>query len=993
MKQPLRFSLLGGINITLGGEPVTGFVSSKAQALLCYLAVSGRSHTREALAGMFWGNVPEADSRASLRQALSNLRKLIGAHLVITRQTAVFNQDSPHWLDVVAFEALLQDGRKADEAAINALQQAVSLYQGDFLAGFYIDDCPAFEEWLLNRQERLQQLALQAWQQLVTYHTRRGEYRQAIRYTRRWLAFAPWQETAHRQMMRLLAYTQQYNDALLQYDTCRAMVERELGVRPMPETTLLQQRIQTMRSTRRRLQLPLPPSPLVGRETELAELTTLLNDPDCRLLTILGLGGVGKTRLAMAVASQISPVFLEGVVFVSLADVTPLQPSPHHIVETLATAVAEALPVTLPGQGSLREQVVNYLRRREMLLVLDNFEHLLAGSDWLAAILRQAPELKFLVTSRERLNLRDEWLFDLGGLACPPHGTAAEVLPQYGAVRLFQNVISRYKRQRTLNGDSAAVIQICRLTAGLPLALELAAASTPDMPPAEIAAGIHRSLDFLHSKLRDLPTRHRSLRAVFDHSWRRLNQAERKGLQRLSVFHGSFTTEAARITTGSKPALLNSLAEKSLLQVAADNAYRLHEMIRQFAAEKLAAAPDHEYRVREGHADYYAGLLEVENERLLGARQAAALAGIEHQLPNIRTAWQWATQESKGPLLQKASCALTQFFFMRGRSPEGTALLQETVAHLEKTAVAQPVLGRLLAQQAWLQRGTHAYDETEGIARCSLALCRAAGDPYGEAVAVETMGWLVYYQGQYDQAIRLGKQALRLFQEAGEPYNLAYLLRMLGLYHLNQARYPAAGQPEPPPPKTVAALRRQAYTYFQEALPLAQAAGNRWSEARILSALGYHAYHSEQYDVSARYHRAALAIFRELDLPEQMATCLCWLGPSLSQLGQQEQARPYIYEALSIALTLGIPMSLIGALDQLVQSVLVKEEDAALAVELSALILSQPTTDERLRYRHEKLLTERKAALPEAVAAAAEQRGRHGRLEDVALQLLVDDDR
>ena len=341
MMAELQLSLLGGVQIKLDGEPVSGFVSSKVQALLCYLVVTERSHTRAALAGIFWGSVPPSDARTSLRKALSNLRKLVGDHLHITRKTAALAPDAHCQVDVARFTALLEQFRQGD-GGFSLLRDAAACYQGDFLEGFFVDDAPAFMEWAVAERERLRQQALHALQQVADHYVRQGAYGDAIRYTGRLLALAPWREAAYRQMMRLLAYNRQYGEALAQYQTCRANLQRELGVDPMPETVALYERIQAAR-TRRPPQAPVSAA-LIGRSRELADLDSLLHNPDCRLITIVGPGGIGKTRLAWETAVRHHASYLEGVAMVPLAAVAT--------ADLLAPAIANALDLALYGPSN-----------------------------------------------------------------------------------------------------------------------------------------------------------------------------------------------------------------------------------------------------------------------------------------------------------------------------------------------------------------------------------------------------------------------------------------------------------------------------------------------------------------------------------------------------------------------------------------------------------------------------------------------------------------
>ncbi len=294
MKQSgvLTLRLLGKPQVEWGAGPVTGFISAKAQALLFYLVVTGRAHARKALAGLLWGEMPEAQASKNLRNALSNLRSLVAAYLLITREDVAFNRNVPYWLDVDVFLAALSgDIWRKD---LSSLHNAVELYQGDFLEGFYVGQALAMEEWMLGRRSLLNGLMVQALQTLVVKHLEREENASGIHYANRLLAIEPWREETHRHLMLLLARSRQRSAALAQYEICRKSLTAELGVEPMPETTALYKRIKAAAAPPPH-NLPPQPTPIVGREAELAEIASYLNNTNAQLLTLVGMGGIGKT--------------------------------------------------------------------------------------------------------------------------------------------------------------------------------------------------------------------------------------------------------------------------------------------------------------------------------------------------------------------------------------------------------------------------------------------------------------------------------------------------------------------------------------------------------------------------------------------------------------------------------------------------------------------------------------------------------------------------
>lgn len=394
----------------------------------------------------------------------------------------------------------------------------------------------------------------------------------------------------------------------------------------------------------------LPPqlTPFIGREAEVRDLTDLLADPACRLLTLVGPGGVGKTRLALEVATRQQPDYADGTCFVALQHInTP---------ECLSETIADAIQFPLSGTGEPQVQILSALRDKHLLLVLDNFEHLLVAVDLLTAILSAAPEVQVLVTSREVLNVQEEWLYPLAGMDVPARDDERDIA-SYSAVQLFVERARRVCRDFALSSQQVAVVHICQLVGGMPLALELAAGWTTTLPCDRIAVEIARNLDFLATRLRNIPERHRSMRAVFDQTWQLLTPQERNVFQRLSVFRGGFRQEAATVVAGATLATLAALVDKSLLRCTPDGRYQIHELLRQFASEQLSLLPNEVVRVHDAHCDYYADFLEAQWSEMAGF-QMAAVAIAETELENIREAWQWAVANTRLECIYKTAFKL-----------------------------------------------------------------------------------------------------------------------------------------------------------------------------------------------------------------------------------------------------------------------------------------------------------------------------------------------
>jgi serine/threonine protein kinase len=557
--------------------------------------------------------------------------------------------------------------------------------------------------------------------------------------------------------------------------------------------------------------LPVQVSEFVGRENELVELEQLLQDPAARLVTILAPGGMGKTRLSLEVARTFlhqprgRSLFEHGIYFVDLA---PLA-SAENIVQTVAEAVK--YPFQDDGRAA-RQQLLDFLSQKNVLLLTDNFEHVLAGRDLVQDILGSAPGVKFLATSRERLNLSAETLFVLSGMEFPAWETPADALG-YSAVKLFMQSARRVRPDFRLDaGDLAAVARICRMVQGTPLGILLAASWLEALSPAEIAQEIARSLDFLESDLHDLPERQRSLRAVFEYSWNLLTEAEQAAFAQFSIFRGGFTREAVQQITGASLRTLTQMVNKSLLRRNnISGRYEVHELLRQFAQEKFNAAPDRD-QVDDAFARYYLGLLEQLTPRLKGGDQLEALNSIETDFENTRAAWNDALRRADAASIQQALEGLYLFLTFRNRFMDGEQLFRAARA-VWPAAGENLLAGMLLARypehppldqfrralaiaQAhgdareiafcqrlvghWLSHSE--FNQADGIPmlEASLSGYRALGDKFYSAQVLDDLGWSHQLMMDRVQQVTLVQESLALRREIGDKIGTANSLRNLG---------------------------------------------------------------------------------------------------------------------------------------------------------------------------------------------------------------------
>lgn len=509
--------------------------------------------------------------------------------------------------------------------------------------------------------------------------------------------------------------------------------------------------------------LPQQVTSFVGRDQELSDINRRLTDPACRLLTLVGPGGIGKTRLAIQVVEIVKPQFPDGIFFINL--------QPVQTEELMLTAIADALDISISGQDAPLDIIRSYLTRRDSLLTLDNFEQLLDISPILSALI-VGTRAKFLITSRETLNLQEEWLYPVNGMRFPSRTSSVDELAGYDAIQLFGDRAKQVQPDFSLENEAVAVARICRLVEGMPLALELAAPWIKSVSCSEIADEIERNQDILSTRLQNVPERHRNLQAIFTQSWKSLNVEEQDAFQRLAVFRGGFTREAAMTVAGASLPLLSSLLDKSLLrwETKSDGRgrYQIHELLRQFAEEKLLKNADTADETLAQQARYFAGFLAGRLTDLLGGRQIEAMLEIEAELANIRVAWVWAVEQEEWSLINDALETFHLFSDMQGRHWENVTYFQLACEQLSATdeAETRQLLGRLLSRYRFMQVYAPRHpDEMETDLKRSLEIAREAHDNLEIAFSMLALGGFSFYiKGDSKMAKELFEQGLEIFR-------------------------------------------------------------------------------------------------------------------------------------------------------------------------------------------------------------------------------------
>jgi predicted ATPase/DNA-binding SARP family transcriptional activator len=977
----LALFLLGPPRIELGDVQLK-LDRYKATALLAYLAMNPGVCSRNTLAGLLWPNYDQSRARAALRRILVSLNEAgLGPWLEVERESIRIKAVPDLWLDVAQFRhnlARCQNSDQEDDCTF-LLAEAATLYRADFMAGFSLRDSPAFEEWQLWQTENLRRDLITLLARLARRHGVQGEFEIAITYTQRWLETDPIDEVAHRALMELYSQNGRRTLALRQYQICRKILQEELDIPPAQETTELYDHIRwkvedrELRVEDRGLRieggsqfdqpsisyplsstlhppsspappsnLPAQPTPFIGREVELAEIARRFSQPDCRLLTLIGPGGIGKTRLAIQAAIEQAAGFADGVYFISLAPVS----SPDFLI----AAIANSLNLSLDGQEELLSQLLNYLRNKQMLLVMDNFEHLVRKAGLLPHLLNRAPALKILVTSQERLNLQGEWVFEVTGMPYPVDGRAGDI-ESYGAVALFlQRAYRLHSGFSLTDADKPYLARICQLLKGVPLGIELAAGWVRVLSCREISQEIERmyrqpNLDFLATSLQDVPQRHQSLRDIFEHSWQLLSAAEKSLFRKMSVFRAGASRPAIEAVAEAPLALLSALIDKSLLNRTAAGRYEMHELLRQYAAEKLQETPLEAELVQDRHCAYYAAFLQEREGRLKGAEQLETLAEIGGDIENIRAGWRWAIAHEKPAEIGRASEGLWYFYSMYSWFQEGVETFGRALAAMrparspEDNEEHATLIGRLLAYLGWFYLRQGLYEQARDLLEQSIAILQQPGDQANLASPLNHLGILAGETGKLDEAMRLLRESMAIYRQADNHWGVAWSLSSLAHY---------IGELDPN-------RSTEAKQLLQESLAVYQALGNKHGIAIALNNLGLLAYKTADYTTARQLLQKSLALRREIGFPRGVAVALNNLGHVTTALKEYEPSKAYYYEALQIARDIQTTPLTLEALGGLAV-VFANESRLEQALELLELVLAHPASNKETRDRAGGLL-------------------------------------
>ncbi len=944
----LDISLLGAPTVANNGAPLK-FATRKALALFAYLVVENGLHTRGKLEALLW---PESDAhlaQSALRNTLARLREALqpaGVPLILERDRIGFDHSARYALDLsVITEAIASLSRGTGEApaTLSALGSAAHAARGPFLEGFSLTDAPEFDSWAETQRSIWRHQLDQVYDRLSLLQAEARQLPPAIQTVERWISQDALNEPAYQRLIQLHFANGDRAAAQRVYDACKLVLARDLGVAPSPDTDAALALARSAAPPGRVApaepaalpaphNLPREVTSFIGRAAEVARLVQRLRDPAHPLITLTGEGGSGKTRLALAAARNLlesrPSCFADGVWFVPLADSAFGGGPPGR--EALALRMGNAFQFAFKGGQPLSAQILAWLKDKDCLLILDDFDRYLDGDavDFLVELLPLAARLHVLVTSRVALDLNSESVFRVSGLPVPDDPQAAAAAD---SVRLFADRAARAGGSFDLEGQLPDVIAICRWVGGLPLGIKLAAAHAASLPCADILRALQSNLDLLASARRDIPPRQRSMRAILEYTWARLIPDEQTLLAQLSVFEGGFSREAARAVLGEAAEALDRLARQALLLPASDQRVVMHDLVRQFARERAGVSTNGETQLAEAadrHSAFYLRLWQSHEQSLRQVNARIVVAVLRQDERNLAAAWQRGVARERWDDIAGGLDGLLVYIDRSNVFHAGRGWALSALERLPESLDRQRKLrGRLLAALASLDGNLGLYDEAIASAEQAAALAQTLGERGVEIQADLTWAHLLYQRGAFPAALEKYQHALGLAREAAEARLEGDALWGIGWMYLQMEEYApsqapleqalarhraiqdAYGEMLGLTSLGVLARRRnrldESEGWYEQALTLCQTLGDRHFEGKLLSNLGVVARMRCDFGAAGSRLEASLALLKQLGLPPNVEIVLGELGLLALATGDLGLARVRLEEALTIARSIG----------------------------------------------------------------------------------------
>jgi len=757
--------------------------------------------------------------------------------------------------------------------------------------------------------------------------------------------------------------------------------------------------------------LPLQLTSFVGRSQEITEISQLIREDSCRLLSLVGPGGIGKTRLAIEAASQLKETFQDGVVFICLAPVS----APDFILP----AIAEALGFSLHTHGSVdsQQQLLDYLEKRNMLLVLDNYEHLVVSTGLIIDLLKHAPAVKLIVTTRQRLNVQGEWIFNVPGLTFPENGSPGEE-DGSSAVELFIERARLADTRFSVDQEQLPhVIHICQLVAGIPLGIELASAWVSVLSPHEIALEIGKNLDFLSTSRQDLPEKHHSMRAAFDYSWQLLTEGQRHAFRKLSIFRGGFDRQAAAEVAAAGLLDLSILVDRSFVRRNEEYRYEIHELLRQYGQGKLREDASEFEEISQRHSDFYFDFLEHQKTRITGAGQLDARDTIRTDLENIRAAIRWGITCADEVRVHSALENLMDFYLMQGYF-EGVETYKNLAMFisehyqpgLDASKPGSSMYLTALAFQVFFLSMLGSIESSEQIGRQILPGLRKLGSDQEIQFCLMSLGINCAYRGEYEQGVTYLKEAIQIGVQIQDLVGITGSRIWLGWVYYEYGDHAAALREwEDARAIAIETNNRLMLAFVQSKIALlGEETGDYENAIRAqLEARENFKYFDDQvgigyatsrltlslmgigdYREAKRIGQESYASFKEMNHRWGIPASLCRIGFAEIELGEKQAAWAHFTEALHLSqkgqMGTLVLYSLVG-----LGKLLAGEGQVERGVEILSFVIADPTTPSLYRTMAIESLARLEGELAAHLLSVAQEKGEHSTLEQT-LALLPD---
>lgn len=961
----LRARLFGSFEVWANGAPISEWGSRRADQLLKLLLIfRERDFTTDQLVEFLYPGQDPEKVAGNVRAGIADLRRALEPDLARGTDSAfvlspakgryALNAEALDWLDVEAFDDHLDRAqRRADQErwheSLQAYDDALTIYRDDLL----IADVD--QEWTAELRGRFRERFEDAQERRAECLERLGRFAEAVEALEDLLTQAPSRESAYRALMRCQAQLGNRAQVAQAFADCRAALDEHLATAPSAETEALHARL---------LEAPPPasepavphnlPTPLtstVGRERDLQALQSRLKE--ARLVTLTGVGGAGKTRLALETAWAVLDEYADGVWWVDLLGAGETAGSVGHAVaDATAWHVEE-------GDPSVEERLVAGLGSKRMLLVMENCEHVVqTAAPLVRRLLEACPEVNVLATSREDLGVTGEVIYPVRPLDTPLPETSPNEMTGHSAVGLFVARAEASRPDLSLEEHDLEIVgEICRLLDGLPLAIEMAAAQLRSLPIAELRQRLRDQLQGLHHTRRTVPDRHRSLESVLAWSYAMLSEEEAALFRRLSAFEGRFQLQDVEavcaddaLEAGQIVSALGDLVRKSLVDFTSKvrgGHYRLLQTVRRFSEGLLVQDPDEAAAVDRRHSRHFLRLLADHARDLRQTRTVAVIEAIDEQRANVVKAWRTAVDARAFARLADAVDGLHRWCELRGRYGLAEELIESALAAVDKHRPATPceaevvrhLRGKLLArlghlddrrgrsdravrrlsealplaeeaddldEAAWIHAlwASIAHDQGEwDRAQDHLAqgeaLYERMEDPWGLAQCRQTQAYWAYREGDFDATERLYREAYQLALEIGDRESMGKCLNNLGVLALTRGNYEAAR------------------TRYREALEVDRALDNRRSVAMVLTNLGEIAMELGDYDEAERRFEEGLSLRRQLGLPREIGFSLVFLSALHRERGEYDQAEARLDESLKIGREIDDPIVVSNSLHNL----------------------------------------------------------------------------